>query len=207
MTRVLLPGDLGLAAQALREGHIVGFPTDTVYGVAVLAQDEDAVQMLFAAKGRDFRVALPVMVAAVELVEQVARPVPGFARLTAHFWPGPLTLVLPKQPTLPALVTAGGETVGVRIPDHALALELLRLAATPLAVTSANRSGQPPARTAAEVLAQLDDRIHMLVDGGPAPGGSASTVLDLTTDPPRILRPGPISAETLAEALQRPIQP
>lgn len=207
MTRVLLPGALDLAAQTLREGHIVGFPTDTVYGVAVLAQDENAVQTLFAAKGRDFGVALPVMVAAIELVEQVARPVPGFARLAARFWPGPLTIVLPKQPGLSALVTAGGETVGVRIPDHPLALDLLRLVGAPLAVTSANRSGQPPARVAAEVLAQLDGRIHTLVDGGPAPGGSASTVLDLTTDPPQILRPGPIAAEALAETLQRPVRP
>ena len=160
---------------------------------------------LYAAKGRDFGVALPVMVASPDLVAEVAHPLPGFARLAARFWPGPLTIVLPKTPTLPDLVTAGRDTVGLRIPDHPLALELLRAVGMPLAVTSANRSGQPPAQTAAEALAQLAGRVHIILDGGPAPGGRASTVLDLTSDPPRVLRPGPITAAELTEALGRAV--
>jgi L-threonylcarbamoyladenylate synthase len=120
--------------------------------------------------------------------------------LRGTFWPGPLTIILPKTSALPDIVTAGGDTVGLRIPDHPLALELLRLVAAPLAVTSANRSGQPPARTATDARAQLDGRVSLIVDGGPAPGGQPSTVLDLMAEPPRILRPGPITAAAIADA-------
>ena len=143
--QLLSDSQISLAAATLREGGLAVFPTDTVYGVAALARDEDAVARLFAAKGRDFRVALPVMVATVAGVNEVARVLPGFVELAEAFWPGPLTLVLPKLPVIPDLVTGGGDTVGLRIPDHPLALELLRLVDAPLAVTSANRSGHAPA--------------------------------------------------------------
>ncbi|MCO6450691.1 MAG: threonylcarbamoyl-AMP synthase [Caldilineales bacterium] len=195
-TQILHPSQIGLAVDALRAGDLVVFPTDTVYGVAALAQNEHAVIRLFAAKGRDFKVALPVMVADIALVGGVARPLPGFLELAQAFWPGPLTIVLPRLPSIPDLVT-GGDTVGLRIPDHPLALELLRLVDAPLAVTSANRSGEPPARTAEEARAQLEGRVEVIVDGGTAPGGQASTVLDLTQSPPKIVRPGPITADQI----------
>ncbi len=141
------------------------------------------------------------MVASAAQIEQVARPLPGLDRLAERFWPGPLTIVLPKQPWLPLLITAGGDTVGVRIPNHPLALAILQRVGRPLAVSSANLSGQPPARTAAEALAQLDGRVDVILDGGEAPGGQASTVLDLTTAPPRILRQGPVSAGEIGDCL------
>ncbi len=141
------------------------------------------------------------MVASTAQIEQVARPLPGLDRLAERFWPGPLTIVLPKQPWLPLLVTAGGDTVGVRIPDHPLALAILQRVGRPLAVSSANLSGQPPARTAAQALAQLDGRVDVILDGGEAPGGQASTVFDLTTNPPRILRQGPVSAGEIGDCL------
>ena len=195
--------DVARIAQWLCEGHLAVFPTDTVYGIAALAHDEKAVERLFEAKGRDYRAALPVMVASLELVTTVALPLPGLDTLAQRFWPGPLTIVLPMAPSLPPLVTGGGSTVGIRIPDHSFVLELLRSVGLPLAVTSANLSGQPPAMTALEALAQLDGRVDLIVDGGPAPGGVPSTVIDMTTTPPKVVRAGPISASALSEALGR----
>ena len=200
-TLLVHPSDVARIAQCLCESGLAVFPTDTVYGIATLAQDEKAVGRLFAAKGRDFRAALPVMVAALDNLTSVALPLPGLDTLAERFWPGPLTIVLPKTPSLPPLVTGGGNTVGVRIPDHPFVLELLRTVGLPLAVTSANLSGQPPAMTALEALAQLDGRVHLIVDGGRAPGGVPSTVIDLTTRPPRVLRAGPIPAADLSAAL------
>lgn len=201
MTRIVSPADLDLIVQSLYEKRLVVFPTDTVYGIACLAESEEAVRGLYEAKGRDFRAALPVMVASTALIEQVARPIPGLDRLAEWFWPGPLTIVLPKQPWLSSLVTAGGDTVGVRIPDHPLALDILRRIDCPLAVSSANRSGQPPARSAAEALAQLNGRVDLVLEGGEAPGGQASTVLDLTASPPAVLREGPVPADRLWDCL------
>ncbi len=204
MTSCISPDDLHLAVQALLGGRLVVFPTETVYGVAALAQNEAAVRSLYQAKSRPDHLALPVMVASSDLIPTIARPRPGFWALAERFWPGPLTIILPKTPALPDIVTAGGDTVGLRIPDHPLALELLRLVAAPLAVTSANRSGQPPARSATEARTQLDGRVSLIVDGGPAPGGQPSTVIDLTTEPPRILRPGPITAAAIGDAFPLP---
>lgn len=203
ITRLLPPTDIDAIVQSLYEEVLVVFPTDTVYGIACLADSEKAVAALFAAKGRDFRSALPVMVAAPDLVAQVAQSLPDLDRLAARFWPGALTIILPKQPWLSSLVTAGGDTVGVRIPDHPLTIAILQQLAKPLAVSSANRSGQPPALDAAEALAQLDGHVSLILDGGVAPGGQASTVLDLTTDPPMIRRAGPVSAGALAVVLGR----
>ena len=201
MTSFISANDLHLAVRTLRSGQLVVFPTDTVYGVAALAQDEAAVQSLYQAKSRPDHMAIPVMVASPHLVPTIALPQPGFWALTERFWPGPLTIILPKTASLPGIVTTGGNTVGLRIPDHPIALDLLRLVDAPLAVTSANRSGQPPARTAEEARAQLDGRVSIVVDGGLTPGGQPSTVLDLTSIPPRILRPGPIAATAIVEVL------
>ncbi len=178
---------------ALRRGGLVVFPTDTVYGVAALARNANAVAAIYAAKQRPPEFPIPVMVAEPSGVGDVARILPGFRELTEAFWPGPLTIILPKRDVLPAIVTAGGDTVALRIPDHPLALALLRLVDEPLAVTSANLSGHPPARTAQEARAQLGGRVDAIVDSEPAPGGEPSTILDLTLSPPAILRSGPVS--------------
>ena len=202
-TRLLLSEQLDEAATALRRGGLVVFPTDTVYGVAALARNADAVAAIYAAKQRPPELPIPVMVAEPGGVEDVARILPAFRELAETFWPGPLTIILPKTDVLPAIVTADGDTVALRIPDHPLALALLRLVDEPLAVTSANLSGRPPARTAQEARAQLAGRVDVIVDGGPAPGGEPSTILDLTLDPPAILRSGPISEAQIRAALYK----
>ncbi len=202
MTRVIPPDAFDEAVQALRRGQLVVFPTDTVYGVAALAENAEAVARIYAAKNRSRHMAIPVMVAEPDRVTDVARPLPGFWALADAFWPGPLTIILPKTEALPSIVTAGGDTVALRIPDHPLALALLRAVNRPLAVTSANRSGQPPALTAQEARYQLEGRVDVILDGGRAPGGQPSTILDLTSEPPKILRPGPITWPQIAEVLK-----
>ncbi|NOZ50551.1 MAG: threonylcarbamoyl-AMP synthase [Chloroflexi bacterium] len=200
-THVIPAAQIETAVSALLQGQVVVFPTDTVYGMAALATDPNAVATLFVTKNRPPDMALPVMVADIEHVSAIARPTSLFRTLAQRFWPGPLTLILPKTSVLPDIVTGGRPTVGLRIPDHPVALALLRAVAQPLAVTSANLSGQPPARTATEARAQLAGRVSIIIDGGPAPGGQPSTVLDLTQSPPVILRPGPIAWEDLQQTL------
>ena len=191
------------AVHILLEGGLVVFPTDTVYGVAASSLSPEAVARIYEAKERPRTMAIPVMVAEPDQVSEVAFPQPGFEALAQAFWPGPLTIVLPKTPVLPPIVTAGGNTVALRIPDHPLVLQLLAAARIPLAVTSANRSGQPPARTAQEAWEQLHGRVDVILDGGPAPGGQPSTILDLTHSPPRILREGPISLVDIQRVLSQ----
>jgi len=199
--RMLHPDQIEEAVRLLVEGGLVVFPTDTVYGVAALAEDAEAVARLYAAKRRPPHMAIPVMVAAPERVTAVARPLSGFWPLAEAFWPGPLTIILPKTEALPPIVTAGGETVALRIPDHPLALALLRAVDRPLAVTSANLSGQPPALTSEEARGQLEGRVDAILDGGRAPGGQPSTIIDLTRTPPQILREGPVTYDMLASSL------
>ena len=200
-TRMLAPDQLDMGIESLRRGGLVVFPTDTVYGVAALARDAKAVAGIFQAKQRPPQLPIPVMVASPEQLSEIARPGADFYRLAAAFWPGPLTIILPKTDALPPIVTAGGDTVALRIPDHPLALRLLQRVGEPLAVTSANLSGQPPARTAQEARAQLDGRVDAIIDGGPAPGGEPSTIVDLTQSPPKILRHGPISKSDILKIL------
>jgi L-threonylcarbamoyladenylate synthase len=202
-TRVLpaaSPLAIDAALKVLRAGGLVAFPTDTVYGVGSLAFDEQAVQSIYAAKDRPNEKALPVLLGDSDALEQVALALPEAARRLANrFWPGPLTLVVLKQPRVPTAVSATA-TVGVRVPDHAGARALLR-AAGPMAVTSANRSGEPSPCTAAEVLQQLGGRIDIIIDGGATPGGVPSTVVDCTIANPSILRTGPITLENIRETL------
>ena len=200
-TRILATDQLDIAADILHRGGLVVFPTDTVYGVAALARNAGAVAAIYRAKQRPATLPIPVMVAEPGQVQEVAWLLPGFRELTGLFWPGPLTIILPKREPLPAIVTAGGDTVALRIPDHPLALELLRRVDAPLAVTSANLSGQPPARTAQEARAQLDGRVDAIVDGGVAPGGEPSTLLDLTCSPSAILRRGPVTEAQIRAVL------
>lgn len=192
------PDTLALALSFLRGGHVIAIPTDTVYGVASDALNPDAVERLFAVKERPAERAIPLLLADIDDVWHVIRSFPpGANRLARALWPGPLTLVLPAREGLPSALLGGKDTVGVRIPDHPWLRELIRQLGHPLAATSANISGQPPGRTAAEVLAQLKGRIPLIVDGGPAPGGVPSTVVDCTGPEPTILRAGPLDPETI----------
>ncbi|MDH7488857.1 MAG: L-threonylcarbamoyladenylate synthase [Anaerolineae bacterium] len=190
------------AVQTLREGGLVAFPTDTVYGVGALVFNEKAVDRLYLAKVRDPNKAIPVLLSSIRDLHRIAKRVPPAAwQLAGAFWPGALSLVVEKSAHVPDVVTAGGPTVAVRVPDHPLALALIERAGSPLATTSANISGQPASVTADEVEAALGDAVDLILDGGPCPGGVASTVLDLTVTPPRIVRPGPIRWEDLAPLL------
>lgn len=200
MTQVLLPDQIELAAQWLIARKLVAFPTDTVYGLGTLAFDGPTALKLYVAKERPPEKAIPVLMADASDLDRVAMDVPQIAyRLMERFWPGALTLVVPKLLSVPMEVSAS-ETVAVRIPDHDLARALLRLTG-PLAVTSANRSTGPNPRTAQEVLEQLDGRIDAILDGGVTPGGIPSTVLDCTQARPRILREGAL-ADQLAVFLR-----
>ena len=189
------------ALRVLNAGGLVAFPTDTVYGVGALAFNQKAIESIYTAKDRPIEKAIPILIAEIEDMEKVGVDVPQSAyRLAARFWPGPLTCIIPKQPTLPEAVSATS-TVGVRMPDHEIARTLLR-AAGPMAVTSANISGQPSPSTAEEVFAQLNGRIPLIIDGGRTPGGIPSTVVDCSTSELKILRKGPLSVEELLYALR-----
>src|SRR5579864_4916197 len=176
------------AAALLRAGGLVAFPTETVYGLAANALSADAVSRIFAAKGRPAGNPVIVHVADAAGARALVDDWPAAAeRLAERFWPGPLTLVLPRSRQVPDLVTAGGSTVGVRVPAHPVALALLHACGLPLAAPSANRSTRLSPTRAAHVLGDLGDRIDLLLDGGATPGGLESTVLDLTAAPPRLL--------------------
>jgi L-threonylcarbamoyladenylate synthase len=197
---------LARAAEVLRAGGLVAFPTETVYGLGANALDAAAVARIFAAKGRPANNPLIVHVAETADVLRVVSAWPNeAARLAERFWPGPLTLVLPRRAEVPEVVTAGGPTVAVRLPAHPVARELIRLAGVPIAAPSANRSNRLSPTRARHVLRDLDGRIDLLLDGGPTPGGIESTVLDLSRCPPRLLRPGLIEPATL-EAIIGPIE-
>jgi L-threonylcarbamoyladenylate synthase len=180
------------ALKVLQAGGLVAFPTDTVYGVGALAFDDKAVESIYKAKDRPIEKAIPVLIGDAEDITKISSGVPLIAKkLAERFWPGPLTIVVPKHLSLPDSVSATN-TVGVRVPDHVVARSVLR-AAGPMAVTSANLSGQPSPSTAQEVFAQLNGRIALIVDGGKTPGGVPSTLVDCTGPQPIVVRQGPIS--------------
>jgi L-threonylcarbamoyladenylate synthase len=196
------PELLARAAAVLRRGGLVAFPTETVYGLGAPALDAEAVARIYAAKGRPAHNPIIVHVAHVQEVSRVVADWPPAAdQLAARFWPGPLTLVLPRQPSVPDIITAGLSTVGVRVPAHPVARGLIEAAGLPLAAPSANRSMQLSPTRAEHVLRGLSGRIDLMLDAGPTPGGLESTVLDLTTTPPRLLRPGLISLAELEAVL------
>ena len=192
------------ALTILSNGGLVAFPTDTVYGVGAMVFDGEAVESIYAVKDRPIEKAIPVLIAEIMDLKKVALEIsPLTRRLASRFWPGPLTCVIPKLPDLPEAVSAT-HTVGVRIPDHMVTRVLLRRAG-PMAVTSANISGQPSPTTADEVFAQLNGRIPLIIDGGTTPGGIASTVVDCTTQEFKILREGPISLKEIKSNLSSAI--
>lgn len=190
------------AVRCLSEGGLVAFPTDTLYGLAAATSSDRAVERLFEVKGRPPDRALPILIESIDDADVVATDIPPGARLLMEaFWPGGLTLVLRRHPRFRSLALGGGETVALRVPDHPVALELLRRLREPVTGTSANLSGLPGPRTADDVRRQLGDRVDFIVDGGPCPGGIESTVVDCTVDPPRVLREGAVPADRITAVL------
>lgn len=193
---------LAQAAEVLRGGGLIAFPTETVYGLGANALDGDAVAKIYEAKGRPADNPLIVHVADREGVKQVAAVIPPKAeQLMERFWPGPLTLVLPKTPAVPDAVTCGLTTVGVRMPNHPVALGLIRAAGVPIAAPSANLSGRPSPTSAEHVIEDIAGRVDVVLDGGETGVGLESTVLDMTADPPVLLRPGGVTVEQLTAAI------
>lgn len=196
------PAAIARAARLLKQGALVAFPTETVYGLGANALDADAVRHIYEAKGRPASDPLIVHIAALDQLEQVAENIPSIAHvLTDRFWPGPLTLVLRRSPAVPPIVSAGGPTVAVRMPRHPIALALLLTAGVPVAAPSANRFARPSPTTAQHVLDDLNGHVDLILDGGPTKVGVESTVLDLTGDRPMILRPGGVSLEALRDLI------
>ena len=192
------PDSVARAADCLRRGGLVAFPTETVYGLGAHALDRAAVRRLFEAKGRPANDPIIVHIPAFDRIAALTRDLPAPARALAdRFWPGPLTLVLPRSAEVPDEVTAGLDTVAIRIPSHPVARALLRAAGLPVAAPSANLFSRPSPTRAAHVLEDLDGRIDMVLDGGDTDVGVESTVLDLSHGTPTILRPGAITIEQL----------
>jgi L-threonylcarbamoyladenylate synthase len=186
------------AARLVRSGGLVAIPTETVYGLATDALDSESVDRIFRAKGRPATNPLIVHVADQAMARALAAAWPAAAEaITNHFWPGPVTVVVPRHRDVPDMVTAGGPTVALRCPAHRLTRRLIERSGCPLAAPSANRSEAISPTRASHVLESLGDRVDLILDGGPCTHGIESTVVDCTTTPPRILRPGPIGREAL----------
>ncbi len=196
------PKAIAEAAGIIRRGGLVAFPTETVYGLGANALDKNAVRKIFSAKERPAWDPLIVHICDLSMLEQLVDEVPEqFHKLAEKFVPGPLTVVLRKKPVVPDEVTAGLPTVAVRMPNHPVALALIKAAGVPIAAPSANKFGRPSPTTAEHVLQDLAGRIDGILDAGPTHVGVESTVLDLTKSPPTILRPGGVSKEALEEVL------
>jgi len=199
---------LSVAVSALARGESVVFPTDTVYGVGCDLWQADAIERLYWVKQRPRHLAIPILVSSLVVVRQVAH-LGGldaeqdrrFDALLARFWPGALTVIVPRLDRVPEILCAGQSTVAIRMPDHSVARELIAMMGGAMAVTSANLSGHPSPTTAEDALQDLRGRVPVVLDGGPCPGGIASSIIDLVSNPPRLLRPGGIELEQLREAL------
>lgn len=200
METIILPASgpdaISRALEVLKGGGLVAFPTDTVYGVGALAFDAIAVESIYSAKNRPIEKAIPILLGGPEDLDKVTTDIPPIAaKLAARFWPGALTLVVSKHPKLPDVISSA-PTIGVRVPDHPVARLLLR-AAGPMAVTSANISGEASPQTAEEVNRQLNGRIPLILNGGESPGGVPSTVVNCLGTEPVILREGPVTLKDI----------
>ena len=184
------------AARLVRNGGVIVYPTDTVYAVGCDPFNEDCVKRLFKIKGKRTK-PFPILASGIEDVEKIAQVTGEALKLAKKFWPGPLTMVLRKKPSLPNIVTARLNSIAVRIPNHDIALELIRQCGGLLIGTSANKTGKKPPRTALEAARQIGEEVDLILDGGPAPIGASSTIVDLTGDRPKILREGPIKSDDL----------
>lgn len=190
------------AAAILRRGGLLGIPTETVYGLGADALNETAVRHIFEAKGRPQDNPLIIHVPDASWLERYCREVPETAyRLAERFWPGPLTMILPRRENVPLQTTGGLETVGVRCPDHPVTRAIIEAAGVPVAAPSGNTSGRPSPTTAGHMAEDMDGKIDGIVDGGPCAVGVESTIIDLTCTPPRLLRPGGVTLEQLQDAL------
>ena len=207
--RIVADDDAGRAAAAevLRAGGIVAVPTDTVYGIAVALDTPGGVEALFAAKQRPPDKGIMLLLADTAQAPDIGEWPPAAAALAEAFWPGGLTVIVPQRPDVPfpPALTAGTATIGLRVPDHP-APRALAAAVGPIPTTSANRSGEPEAGDAGAIVAQLGDAIALVLDGGPAHGGPASTIVDCTVDPPRILREGAIPVHAIEAALGQRVE-
>ena len=204
-TSILAPDEKGLqlASRLLKDGELVAFPTETVYGLGANAMNADAVRRIFEAKGRPADNPLIVHVYDRAQLDEFCTVPPLAEKLMSAFWPGPLTVLCPKKPCLPDVVTAGLSTVAVRMPSHPVAAAMLRACALPIAAPSANRSGRPSPTTAAHVMQDMDGRIPLILDGGSCDVGLESTVVDVCHGAPTILRPGGITRDMLEQVLGR----
>jgi len=199
----LSDSSINQAVTCLRGGGVVAFPTDTVYGIGVDPLQPEAVRKLYQIKGRPDNKPIPILVGSIADVERVAQnPSPIFTQLAERFWPGGLTLIIEAR-DLPPEITAGGRTVGVRMPNHPLALELLRHFGGPIATTSANRSGEEPATSAQAVRKQLGNLVDLILEDGDTFTKVASTVLDLSVSPPQIRRHGGIPEDLVMQCLEQ----
>lgn len=190
------------AGSIIRRGHLVAFPTETVYGLGANALDPEGAGRIYTAKGRPSDNPLIVHIASLDSLSRIVRQVPERALLLAQaFWPGPLTMILEKSPLVPASVTGGLNTVAIRMPDHEIALALIRSGGGYIAAPSANTSGRPSPTTARHVYEDLNGKIDMIIDGGSVGIGVESTIIDLTSEAPMVLRPGFISLEMLREVI------
>lgn len=194
--------DISRAAELIRQGQLVAVPTETVYGLAGNGLDEAAVKEIYEVKGRPEVKPLALMVPGPEAMELYCLAVPPQAKaLAKRFWPGPLTIILKSRDSVPKIVRAGGDTLGLRCPDHAMTLEALREAKIPFAAPSANPSGAPSPKCADDVMAYFDGKIAAVIDGGPCGLGRESTIIDMSAAPYKILRQGALSEEAIVDAL------
>ena len=190
------------AVSILREGGVIAYPTDTIYGLGASMANIPAIERIFQVKGRPKGMALPLLVADYAQIEQIVISIPPSARrLISEFLPGALTIILPKSDIVPDIITAGGKTVAFRIPNNPVALALIEGLGKPIVGTSANLSGHPSPLTAGEVKKQIGDKIDMLIDGGRCPGGIESTIVDLSGEKPIVQRQGAITVEKLRKIL------
>jgi len=196
------PNQIEQAVEQLRAGAVVAIPTDTVYGLAAALDQPAAIERIYELKGRDYAKPLPVLVSSVAHARRLVRELTPFARAVAeHSWPGGLTIVVPASNAVPVSVMRGGESVGLRMPNHPLALAIIEAAGGALAVTSANRSGEPEASSAATVQSIFGSDLAYVVDGGECPGGRPSTVVRIDCDRLEVLRQGDVDVEAMRGAL------
>jgi L-threonylcarbamoyladenylate synthase len=195
----------GIVHAAIMRGEVIAYPTETFYGLGADPSNAAAIERIYAIKGRRAGEALPLIAQDVDVLVELGAPLPRLARQLAEtFWPGALTLVLPiASGRFPEALTAGGSTIAVRVPNHPVARAIASIAGGLVTSTSANRSGQPPVSTADEVTAALGDEIAVLVDGGATPGGAPSTIVDVTSETPRLIRAGVVPWDRVLESLKR----
>jgi L-threonylcarbamoyladenylate synthase len=204
---LLTPSQLERAAQLLKRGELVAFPTETVYGLGACIFNPDAILAIFKVKGRPQDNPLIVHVSSLEQIDAIAEAIPeDFYRLATHFFPGPLAVILKRRSLVPSIVSAGLDTIAVRMPSHPVALQLIRQVDEPVVAPSANLSGKPSATLATHVIQDFEGRIAAVIDGGATQYGLESTVIGLHEDVPVLLRPGVITREQVEAVLKRPLQ-